>query len=142
MAVMGVSERGGCGCCAECVFVHCSCEIAVVMSGAGCAGASDASPWQCLRTALHCACHDSRAHTDCCGPASYRALRASLAMMLLCSSKAVLTDSASMKSQRQKTPTEKRLLSLWLLPSFFGFFFSFFFPPLNTGKSFVQKALG
>lgn len=138
-----MSERGGCGCCAECVFVHCSCEIAVVVSGAGCAEASRASLRQSLRTALHCACHDSRAHTDCCGPASYHALRASLAVMLLCSSKAVLTDSASMKSQRQRAQTEERLLSLWLLALFFLAFFSpLLFSPLNTGKSFVQKALG
>lgn len=138
-----MSERGGCGCCAECVFVHCSCEIAVVVSGAGCAEASRASLRQSLRTALHCACHDSRAHTDCCGPASYHALRASLAVMLLCSSKAVLTDSASMKSQRQRAQTEERLLSLWLLALFFLLFFSpLLFSPLNTGKSFVQKALG
>lgn len=109
------------------VFVHCSCEIAVVMSGAGCAEASRALPWQCLRRALHCACHGSRAHTDCCGPASCHALRASLAMMLLSSSKAVLTDSASMKSQRDKGLRQRKgccHCGFCVL-----FFCVFFFPP-------------
>lgn len=77
----------------------------------------------CSRTALHCVCHDSRAHTDCCDPTSCHTLCPSPVVMLLCRSKAVLTDSASMKRQT-KDMAEEELLSLWLL-AFIIFIFIF-----------------